>query len=310
MTLDQDTLRITLLGTGIPNPDINAFGTSTLIEAGDQCVLIDCGRGTAIRLSQAGYPLGVTDTVILSHYHSDHYAGLFDLLMTGTIQQPYSNRGGPLHLFGPPGVQDVAEGAWLATKPDREIRVADSEIDPDHMRVIPHEYAEGEVYNRGGLKIIAIEVDHGEFIRPAYAFRVEYAGRVFVHSHDTRYNENLIRQAQGADVFVHEVAAARAETLAHYPRIQVAIDHHASPTEVGRVFTQTQPKIAMLTHLVMLPPNPMTISEIVSELAEEYSGIVLVAEDLMTIEIGKNISLIPFNHGGSGLQHKPLRNRD
>ena len=133
---------------------------------------------------------------------------------------------------------------------------------------------------------------------------------MFVHSHDTRYNENLIRQAQGADVFVHEVAAARAETLAHYPRIQVAIDHHASPTEVGRVFTQTQPKIAMLTHLVMLPPNPMTISEIVSELAEEYSGIVLVAEDLMTIEIGKNISLIPFNHGGSGLQHKPLRNRD
>ena len=26
VTLDQDTLRITLLGTGIPNPDINAFG--------------------------------------------------------------------------------------------------------------------------------------------------------------------------------------------------------------------------------------------------------------------------------------------
>ncbi len=28
--------------------------------------LIDCGRGTVIRMSQAGFSLGCTDTVILS----------------------------------------------------------------------------------------------------------------------------------------------------------------------------------------------------------------------------------------------------
>ncbi|MGA0236483.1 MAG: MBL fold metallo-hydrolase, partial [Alphaproteobacteria bacterium] len=157
------------------------------------------------------------------------------------------------------------------------------------------------------LQLLAIEVDHGEFIRPAYAFRVEYRGKVFVHSHDTRYNENLIAQAQGADVFVHEIAAARPESLAKYPRIQIAIDHHASPTEVGRVFAQTRPRLAMLTHVVLLPPNPMTIEEVMDELAEEYDGTVLVAEDLMTIVIGKNISVVPFNHGASGARHKPLR---
>lgn len=308
MSDDQHPLRVTLLGTGIPNPDINAFGTSTLIEAGEERVLIDCGRGATVRLSQAGYPLGITDTVILSHYHSDHYAGLLDLVMTGTIQQPFSNRGGPLHLYGPPGVKDIAEGAWQVTKPDRDIRVADSEIDPEHMRIIPHEYREeGLVYERNGLRIIAIEVDHGEFIRPAYAFRVEYGDAVFVHSHDTRYNENLIAQAQGADVFVHEVAAARPESLAKYPRIQIAIDHHASPAEVGRVFAQTRPRLAMLTHVVLLPPNPMTIEEVMDELAEEYDGTVLVAEDLMTLVIGKNVSAVPFNHGASGARHKPLR---
>ena len=48
-TTSSDVLKVTLLGTGIPNPQINAFGTSTLIEAGDQKVLIDCGRGAAIR---------------------------------------------------------------------------------------------------------------------------------------------------------------------------------------------------------------------------------------------------------------------
>jgi len=128
MNTDDDTLTITLLGTGIPNPDINAFGTSTLIEAGGERVMIDCGRGTVIRMAEMGFPVGFIDTLILSHYHSDHYAGVFDLLMTGTIQQPFAGRGGPLKIIGPPGVEDIAEGAWLATRPDREIRVADSEM--------------------------------------------------------------------------------------------------------------------------------------------------------------------------------------
>ena len=297
MKAEHTTLRVTLLGTGIPNPDINAFGTATMIEAGDQRVLIDCGRGTVMRMAQMGFALGHTDTVILSHFHSDHYSGIFDLLMTGTIQQPFSNRGGPLHVFGPPGVEDIAEGAWIATRPDRDIRVADGEIDPEHMRIIPHTYAEGVVFDKGGLKIIAIEVDHGEFIRPAYAFRVEYCGHVFVHSHDTRYNENLIAQAQGADVFVHEVAAATPETFAANPRAKIAIDHHATTHEVGRVFALTQPKLAMLTHLVLLPPHPMPITRVTAEVAEEYDGMVLVAEDMMTIDIGRNITVIPYHHG-------------
>lgn len=293
----SDVLKITLLGTGIPNPSINAFGTSTLIEAGGERVMIDCGRGTVIRMSQLGLPVGYVDTVIFSHYHSDHYAGVFDLMMSGTIPQGWAGRKGPLQVFGPPGIEDLAEGAWRASKLDRDIRVADSEIDPETMRMIPHVYQEGVVFDRSGLKIIAIEVDHGEFIRPAYGFRVEYEGHVFVHSHDTRYNENLISQAQGADVFIHEIAAARQSTLDSHPGVRVAIDHHSSPTDVGRVFAQTQPKLAMLTHLAMLPPDPLTIDDLLGELAAEYDGTVLVCEDLMTIRIGRGISVEPYYRG-------------
>ena len=49
------------------------------------------------------------------------------------------------------------------------------------------------------------------------------------------------------------------------------------------------------------------IEEVMDELAEEYDGTVLVAEDLMTLVIGKNVSVVPFNHGASGARHKPLR---
>ena len=294
----DDVLKITLLGTGIPNAQINAFGTSTLIEAGAQKLLIDCGRGTAIRLSQLGLGVGHIDRIILSHYHSDHYAGLFDIVMTGSIPQKFGGRMGPLHVHGPPGIDRIAEGAWIATGPDRDIRVADNEIDPEHMRIIPHEYEEGVVYDEGGLVVRAIRVDHGDFIDIAYGFRVEYAGRVFVHSHDTRYNENLIAHAQGADVFVHEVAAARPEIQAVNPAIKLVMAHHASPAEVGRVFAQTRPKLALLTHLVLLNPDPVSVDEVMSELATEYDGTVMVAEDLMRFELGRNISIIPYHHGG------------
>ena len=294
--MNDDILKVTLLGTGIPNPSIHAFGTATLIEAGAQKVMIDCGRGTVIRMSQLGLPVGYVDTVILSHYHSDHYSGIFDLLMSGTIPQGWAGRGGPLMVYGPEGLMDLAEGAWLATRPDRNIRVNDNEIYPEHMRLIPHIYTEGVVYDRGGLTIRAILVDHGDNIPSAYGFRVEYGGHVFVHSHDTRYNENLIAQAQGADVFIHEIAAARPATLANYPKVKVAIDHHASPTDVGRVFAKTRPRLAMLTHLALLPPDPLPMDDLLAELAVEYDGIVLIAEDLMTIRIGANISIEPYRH--------------
>jgi ribonuclease Z len=114
-TASSDLLKVTLLGTGIPNPQINAFGTSTLIEAGDQKVLIDCGRGAAIRLSQIGLGVGCVDTIFISHYHSDHFSGLFDMAMTGSIPQKFGGRTGPLHVHGPSGIADIAEGAWQAT---------------------------------------------------------------------------------------------------------------------------------------------------------------------------------------------------
>ena len=39
--------KVTLLGTGSPNPSIERFSMSTLVEAGDTRLLFDAGRGSA-----------------------------------------------------------------------------------------------------------------------------------------------------------------------------------------------------------------------------------------------------------------------
>jgi hypothetical protein len=44
--------KVTLLGTSTPNPLPDRFGPSTLVEAGNEKLLFDCGRGATIRLWQ------------------------------------------------------------------------------------------------------------------------------------------------------------------------------------------------------------------------------------------------------------------
>ena len=77
--------RVTLLGTGVPIPSPVRFGPSTLVEAGDQKLLIDAGRGATIRLFQLKVPIGRIDALLLTHYHSDHTSGIPDVWLTGWL---------------------------------------------------------------------------------------------------------------------------------------------------------------------------------------------------------------------------------
>ena len=56
-----DDITVILLGTGVGPPvNLQQFGASTLVEAGGERFLFDCGRGATIRLAQAGIPIGST----------------------------------------------------------------------------------------------------------------------------------------------------------------------------------------------------------------------------------------------------------
>src|SRR3982750_4455244 len=50
-TVPSDSLKVVLLGTGAGPPvNLKQYGTSTLVEAGGQRFLFDCGRGATLRL--------------------------------------------------------------------------------------------------------------------------------------------------------------------------------------------------------------------------------------------------------------------
>ncbi|HLQ93798.1 MAG TPA: MBL fold metallo-hydrolase [Xanthobacteraceae bacterium] len=101
--------RVTLLGTGVPTPSPERFGPSTLIEAGDQKLLIDAGRGAAIRLYQMKVPIGRLDALLLTHYHSDHTSGIPDVWLTGWLTSHFGTRTKPFRVIGPTGARTLME---------------------------------------------------------------------------------------------------------------------------------------------------------------------------------------------------------
>jgi ribonuclease Z len=180
---------------------------------------------------------------------------------------------------------------------DIKIRLADEKLPPEGVATAVEEFdRDGRVYEKNGVKVIAFEVDHGDLIKPAYGYRIEYGGRVAVVSGDTRYNENVIKHAAGADLLIHEVAAARPE-LMQEAYMQRILGHHITPRDAGRVFAQTKPKLAAYTHLALLGSDkipPPTLDELIAETRQTYAGPVEVGEDLMAFDIGENVVVRRF----------------
>jgi ribonuclease Z len=186
--------KVTLLGTGSPNPSIERFSMATLVEAGGQKLLFDVGRGSTIRLWQIGVPIGKIDAVFLTHLHSDHTIGLPDILLTGWIGTPYGRRKQPLTLIGPDGTLGLARGLEAAYAGDIKTRIADEHLPPEGAQLATREFTGNgvTVFERDGVKVTAFEVDHGDKIKPAYGYRIDFNGHSALISGDTRRSENLV----------------------------------------------------------------------------------------------------------------------
>lgn len=293
------TFKVTLLGTGTPIPIAERFGPSTLVEAGSEKLLFDCGRGVPIRLTQLHIPMREVTAVFLTHLHSDHVVGFPDLWLTGWLPNPaFAHRTEPMRVYGPVGTKEMMLHLLKAYRADIRIRKADEKLPSEGAEIVTKEITEGVVYEKGGVKVTAFNVDHGEFIKPAFGYRIDYQGRSLVLSGDTRFCENLIRFAKGADVLLHEVAVAKPENLSTSEAARRIIGHHTTPEDAGRVFDRVKPKLAVYTHIVLLTTDRAisapTVDDLVSLTRKTYSGPLEVGEDLMSVEVRDEIKVSRF----------------
>ena len=291
----QSPIKVTLLGTGAPVPSIERFGPSILVEAGGLKLLFDCGRGASQRLWQLKTPLGQINYLFLTHLHSDHVVGIPDVWLTGWLSAAFGRRTQPFQVFGPGGTKDMMENLVKAFSWDINTRSKEKNKADSGALVIATDVKEGFTWERNGVKVTSFTVRHAEFIDSALGYRIDYAGHSVILSGDTRYSENLIRYAKGADVIIHEVAAANEQSMQTSPLINQILGFHTSPEEAGKVFDQTKPKLAVYSHVVLLTADPAipppTINDLITRTKKFYSGALQVGEDLLSIEIDNEIKV-------------------
>ena len=294
----QSPIKVTLLGTGAPVPSIQRFGPSILVEAGGQKLLFDCGRGAGQRLWQLKIPLGQIDALFLTHLHSDHVVGIPDVWLTGWIPAVYGRRAYPFQVFGPDGTKDMMENLVKAFSWDINTRSKENNKADSGALVNAKDIKEGFVWESNGVKVTPFTVRHAEFIDSALGYRIDYAGHSVILSGDTRYSENLIRYAKGADVIIHEVAAANEYSMRTSPLINQILGFHTSPEDAGKVFEQTKPKLAVYCHIVLLTAEPTipppTMDEVIFRTKKTYSGALQPGEDLLSIEIGDKVKVSKY----------------
>lgn len=271
---------VVLLGTGSPLPDPLRAGPATLVRAGGQAFLVDCGRGVLQRAAAVGIGAGQVDALLLTHLHSDHLTDLNDVITTRWVT---SFEPSPLVVIGPPGTRAVVDATLAALAHDVSYRLAHHEDLTWEPPVEVTECTEGTVLDAGGVRITVAPTDHRP-VHPTNAYRIDHDGRAVVLAGDTVPCEGLDRLCEGADALVHTVI--RADLIEHLPiqRLVDICDYHSSVEDAARTAARAGVGTLVLTHYVpALVPGEEKVWR--DRAAAHFAGAIELGDDLLTVTV-------------------------
>jgi ribonuclease Z len=290
--LGSDEMRITALGTGMPNQTKAAVSISYLVELGNgDKFLFDMGMGAMGNLFSLRPDFSKLDKVFASHLHIDHVGDFMGLHIGGWLSGRYT----PIHIYGPSGskpelgtkafVAAMEKGyAWdLATRtgalPDKGAQIQVHEFDYKQQNEI--------VYQENGVTIRSWPAIHS--LDGSVSYGLEWNGLKYVFGGDTYPNKWYIKYAADADVASHE-AFLPPKALAKYfgwdlaQATYVSTRIHTEPQAFGKVMSAVKPRLAVGYHSVQSPENNAAITD---GIRKTYDGPLALARDLMVINVTK-----------------------
>ena len=288
-------IKLTFLGTGAPRPSPKRYGPSILLEAGETKLLVDAGPGMRQRIFQAGgfELLTDIDTVLITHLHFDHTIELPNLWLTGWLFGRKKN----MKVYGPEGTEEFMNHFEQAFDWDLRYRYL-TNVHVEGSDLITTDIEPGVFYNQNGIKITAFDVAHlpldpetEELLGlegATFGYRVDYKGRSVVFSGDTRSlpGSKIIEISKGVDVLIHETQIPYPGDSKEAKLANVSMIVHSSPEQVAYVFNETRPRLGIYHHII---PPETTRDELLG--MTDYDGRMEVAEDLMTLMIGDEITV-------------------
>jgi len=287
--LAANEMRITALGTGMPNVAYGSASASFLVELGNgDKFLFDFGNGAMNNLAALQGDYSETDKVFIGHLHTDHAGDLSILLIGGW----FGSRHTPLHVYGPSallpehGIKAHTEHLMKAWDWDISSRAGGLPNAGGQIVAHEHDYSETAViYDENGVQVTSFPAVH---IRDgAVSYRLDWKGLSFVFSSDTEPNKWYLKEAKNADVAVHGTwptakawakISGQSEELANF----VVNNVHTSPQAFGKIMSQVKPRLAVAYHYW----NHRDIEfDVHAGILETYDGPLALAADMTVINV-------------------------
>ncbi|MBK8196513.1 MAG: ribonuclease Z [Lewinellaceae bacterium] len=98
-------MQLTILGTSAGGPFHGRHYTAQVLQIDNHLFLIDCGEGAQMQLYHHRIKIDRCNHIFISHLHGDHVYGLIGLLTSWCLKK----RTESIHLFAPPGLQELVE---------------------------------------------------------------------------------------------------------------------------------------------------------------------------------------------------------
>jgi ribonuclease BN (tRNA processing enzyme) len=213
------------------------------------------------RLLEAGHRIHDITHLLLSHFHPDHSSELVPFLFATKYPDRHS-RSQPLTLIAGKGLHPFFRG--LKAVYGKWIDIG-RQLNP----VVEMDTAGVDTLRLDDFILTSVPAAHNQ---ESVAYRLEnQKGRSLVYSGDTDYTETLVALARGADLFICE--SALPDSL--YAK------GHLTPSLAGKMATHAEVRKLVLTHFY----PECDQADVAAECRKTYDGPLLLAEDLMEIEV-------------------------
>ena len=254
-------MTVTILGSGTCVPSLDRSSCAVMVAVGGATLLLDSGAGTMRRLLETGKTIFDLSHIIYSHFHPDHTGELVPILFA-TKYPDSRRRRTPLSICAGEGLVAFING--LKSVYGRWI-----ELEPGVL-----DFIEVDVNGPDSLKfkdftVDTIPVKHNP---ESIAVRITSTnGSSVVYSGDTDVCENLVSIARNADLFICESAVPDDQK----------VDGHLTPSLAGDIASRAGVGQLVLTHFY----PECEKADIIQECRKTFSGPLLLAHDLMKLEL-------------------------
>jgi ribonuclease Z len=296
---ESESLRVYVCGSASPLGMGQAQACIAVITP-EHFYLIDSGAGSTDNISRLGLPTSRLDGLLLTHFHSDHIAEIYEVNLNSWVQ----GRPQPLTVYGPQGVDEVTDAVNAGYRLDRIYRTGHHGEDllPAALGVLEHKtIAPGIVLEDGDLKITAYVGAHPP-IEPAVGYRFDYRGRSVVISGDSNVNGNTLKIIDGADLLLHDalslpttLSLSKALGAAGQSRqskiVADVTNYHASAESLVELGEKSNVDMVAFYHLVPVPPTSLLKNVFLRGAPDN----VILTEDLMWFELPVNSEEIVIN---------------